>query len=87
MPNVLVDKYSSDLSKDSLAQMIKRFEQTQYNQIMVVPVPDYQVNQYGVVDLGGAKIHAGESRKVLGLVEESDLDKAPSNLAITGRYV
>ena len=87
LPDVLVDKYNSDLSKDNLAQMIKRFEQTQHSQIMVEPVPDDQVNQYGVVDLGGAKIQAGESRKVLGLVEKPDLDKAPSNLAITGRYV
>ena len=87
LPDVLVDKYNSDLSKDNLAQMIKRFEQTQHSQIMVEPVPDDQVNQYGVVGLGGAKIQAGESRKVLGVVEKPDLDKAPSNLAITGRYV
>jgi len=87
LPDVLVDKYISDLENENLAQMIKRFEQTHNSQIMVEPVPDDQVNQYGVVDLDGAKIKPGESCKIKDMVEKPDLDKAPSNLAITGRYV
>jgi UTP--glucose-1-phosphate uridylyltransferase len=87
LPDVLVDKYNCDLQKDNLAQMIKRFEQTQHSQIMVEPIPEDQVNQYGVVDIDGEKIVPGDSRKIIGMVEKPDLDKAPSNLAITGRYV
>jgi len=87
LPDVLVDKYISDLENENLAQMIKRFDQTNNSQIMVEPVPDEQVNQYGVVDLDGVAIKPGESCKIKDMVEKPDLDKAPSNLAITGRYV
>jgi len=87
LPDVLVDKYNSDLENENLAQMIKRFDQTNSSQIMVEPVPEDQVNQYGVVDLNGVKIKPGESCKIRDMVEKPEIDKAPSNLAITGRYV
>ena len=87
LPDALVDKYNCDIEKDNLAQMIKRFEETQHSQILVEPVPEDQVDQYGVVDSGGVKSKAGETWIVIDMLEKPDVDKAPSNLAITGRYV
>ena len=87
LPDVIIDKYKSNPKADNLSQMIKRFEQTGHNQVMVEPVPQAQVHQYGVVDLAGNKINAGEYAIIKNMVEKPSNDEAPSNLAITGRYV
>jgi UTP--glucose-1-phosphate uridylyltransferase len=87
LPDVIVDQYQSNLKKDNLAAMIKRFSETGHRQIMVEPVPQELVNQYGVVDIGGAALAQGENAEIADMVEKPDLDEAPSNFAITGRYV
>ncbi|MDA8940241.1 UTP--glucose-1-phosphate uridylyltransferase GalU [Pseudoalteromonas marina] len=87
LPDVIIDKYKSNPKTDNLSQMIDRFDQTGQNQVMVEPVPQEQVHQYGVVDLAGKNISAGENATIKNMVEKPDNDEAPSNLAITGRYV
>jgi len=87
LPDVIIDKYKSNPKTDNLSQMIKRFDQTGHNQVMVEPVPQAQVHQYGVADLAGEKINAGENATIKNMVEKPNNDEAPSNLAITGRYV
>lgn len=87
LPDVIIDQYQSNLKKDNLAEMIRRFEQTGHSQIMVEPVPASMVNQYGIVDLAGAALVEGQSVPVQDMVEKPDVDEAPSNFAITGRYV
>ena len=87
LPDVIIDQYKSNLKVDNLAQMIDRFERTQHNQIMVEPVPQDEVHNYGVVDLAGKKIQPGENAAITNMVEKPNNDEAPSNLAITGRYV
>jgi UTP--glucose-1-phosphate uridylyltransferase len=67
--------------------MIANFEQTGASQIMVEPVAEDMVNQYGVVDIAGVKLQAGDSAVIKNMVEKPPVDEAPSNLAITGRYV
>ncbi|ROR14844.1 UTP--glucose-1-phosphate uridylyltransferase GalU [Erwinia sp. JUb26] len=85
LPDVILDEYESDLSKENLADMIRRFDETGHSQIMVEPVAD--VTAYGVVDCKGAELKAGESAPMVGVVEKPKADKAPSNLAVVGRYV
>ena len=87
LPDVIIDKYKSNPKTDNLSQMIDRFDKTGHNQVMVEPVPKEQVHQYGVVDLAGIKINAGENAIIKNMVEKPNTDEAPSNLAITGRYV
>ncbi|MBD0409534.1 UTP--glucose-1-phosphate uridylyltransferase GalU [Pseudoalteromonas distincta] len=87
LPDVIIDKYKSNSKTDNLSQMIERFDKTGHNQVMVEPVPKEQVHQYGVVDLAGIKIKTGENAIIKNMVEKPDTDEAPSNLAITGRYV
>lgn len=87
LPDVIIDQFNSNLKKDNLAEMIKRYEETGASQIMVEPVPQQLVNQYGVVDVAGESLTAGQSVAVKDMVEKPDLDEAPSNFAITGRYV
>ena len=87
LPDVIIDKYQSDHRIDNLSQMIKRFETTKHSQIMVEPVPHEQVNQYGIVDVDGVSMQPGDSAKIKDMVEKPEITDAPSNLAITGRYV
>ena len=84
LPDVLVD---SNTEYNDLKQMIERYEQNRYSQVMVEQVASHQVSQYGIVDLDGAVLTASQSAKVYGIVEKPAIDKAPSNLAVVGRYV
>ncbi len=87
LPDVIVDQYLSDPKKDNLSEMISRFEETQNNQVMVEPIPHELVEQYGVVDVNGEKLSEGDSAIINNMVEKPEIDEAPSNLAVTGRYV
>ncbi len=60
LPDVILDEYESDLSRDNLAEMISRFDETGASQIMVEPVED--VTAYGVVDCKGESPEAGRKR-------------------------
>lgn len=87
LPDVIIDDVASDLKKDNLAEMIQRFETTGESQIMVEPVPQNEVDKFGVVDLGDVTINQGESAAILNMVEKPPVDQAPSNFAVVGRYV
>ncbi|MCE9686984.1 UTP--glucose-1-phosphate uridylyltransferase GalU [Shewanella sp. AS16] len=87
LPDVIIDQYQSHLKTENLAAMMQRFDDTGANQIMVEPVPHESVNQYGIVDLAGHQLVQGASAAIEDMIEKPELDEAPSNLAITGRYV
>lgn len=87
LPDVLLADFSADQKKENLAAMIQRFNQTQTSQIMVAPVAQESVSSYGIADCGGVQLHDGESTKIESIVEKPAVDKAPSNLAVVGRYI
>lgn len=84
LPDVLVD---GDTPDNDLKHMLYRYEQSLYSQIMVEQVPDQLVSQYGIVDLGGEGLSASHSVKMNAIIEKPAVGKAPSNLAVVGRYV
>ncbi|MBM7455577.1 UTP--glucose-1-phosphate uridylyltransferase [Oceanisphaera litoralis] len=87
LPDVLIDDAAANLVQDNLAQMLARFNEKAVSQIMVEPVPQEQVNQYGVVDCMGQEVAVNQSKPMTGIVEKPAIDEAPSNLAVVGRYV
>jgi UTP--glucose-1-phosphate uridylyltransferase len=87
LPDVLVDQYKSNLVDENLSAMMNNFSRTGHNQIMVEAVPWENVSKYGVVDCGGQELISGSGAKIEGMVEKPDQDKAPSNMAVVGRYV
>lgn len=87
LPDVLIDEVQSDLTTDNLAHMMRLFDKTKESQIMVEAVPESEVSNYGVVDINGTKLGAGEYCQIVQVVEKPLQDEAPSNLAIVGRYV
>lgn len=87
LPDVLIDDNVANPKKDNLADMVARYNETNISQIMVEPVPEHLVSNYGVVDLGGSFLTAGESAKMTAIVEKPTVEEAPSNLSVVGRYV
>ncbi|NBI12305.1 UTP--glucose-1-phosphate uridylyltransferase GalU [[Haemophilus] felis] len=87
LPDVLLAEFSADQKTENLAAMVKRFEETQISQIMVTPVSEQDISQYGVVDCHGEKLEDSQSAKIYRIVEKPRTEDAPSNLAVVGRYV
>ncbi|MDP5290882.1 UTP--glucose-1-phosphate uridylyltransferase GalU [Oceanimonas sp. CHS3-5] len=87
LPDVLIDDAACNLSQDNLAAMIAAFDDTGHSQILVEPVAEELVDQFGIVDLGEASLAQGESAAIAAMVEKPAREEAPSNLSVVGRYV
>ncbi|MCL1044160.1 UTP--glucose-1-phosphate uridylyltransferase GalU [Shewanella electrodiphila] len=87
LPDVILDEYTADQTTDNLAAMMARYHTSFASQIMVAPVPDNEVNKYGIADCNGEEIAPGDSAKIKAMVEKPAIGSAPSNLAVVGRYV
>lgn len=87
LPDVILADFTANQKTENLAAMIKRFNETQHSQIMVAPVPREDVSSYGVADCADVEIPAGETAKIVKMVEKPSVEEAPSNLAVVGRYV
>lgn len=87
LPDVLIDEAAADASRDNLAAMVRRFDECGHSQVLVEPVAHEQVSNYGVADVAGEKIEAGQASPMGAIVEKPAVDEAPSNLSVVGRYV
>ena len=67
-----------------LRQMVDAFGETGGNLVAVEEVPQHQTNRYGVLD---PMSDDGRLVAIKGLVEKPDPTKAPSRLAVIGRYI
>lgn len=70
--------------KSCLAQMVEAFEETQSNIVAAMDVPDDMTSSYGILDV---KEDMGTIISTNGMVEKPEPGKAPSNLAVIGRYI
>ncbi len=87
LPDVLIDDAACNLTKDNLADMLAHFEQDNISRILVEPVPEQNVNQYGIVNCVTEPTDAMPSVAMTEIVEKPAIGTAPSNLAVVGRYV
>ncbi|CDZ74730.1 UTP-glucose-1-phosphate uridylyltransferase [Peptoniphilus sp. ING2-D1G] len=60
-------------------QLLDKFNEVQSSVIGLYAVERKDVNKYGIVEI--------EENKILSMVEKPDVNSAPSNLAIMGRYI
>ena len=67
-----------------LRQMVDAFGETRGNLVAVEEVPQHQTNRYGVLD---PMSDDGRLVAIKGLVEKPDPTKAPSRIAVIGRYI
>ena len=81
LPDVLVQH-----ERGCLAQMIDaaRTLDANANIVAVEQVPAERISMYGVVGVGE---HKGKAFSITKMVEKPTRNEAPSNLAITGRYI
>jgi UTP--glucose-1-phosphate uridylyltransferase len=73
-----------DAQPSALAQMVEVFKQVDGPVILVERIPKEQISGYGVI--AAEAIRPGVY-KITDLVEKPPADKAPSDLAIIGRYI
>ncbi len=76
------DVISSDVG--CLKQMVEAYEETGGNMVAAMEVSDQNISSYGVLDID--QDH-GSVVTVKGMVEKPETEKAPSNLAVIGRYI
>ena len=79
LPDVIVKGKPSGLK-----QMVDAFAGVGGNIIAVDPVPQDRVSSYGVI---APKSRDGRLIAMSGMIEKPPRESAPSNLAITGRYI
>ena len=84
LPDMVID--NPDGNRDFTA-MANRYRESGKGQVMVESVPEEQVSRYGIVDCYGAQVETGTSAEIRGMVEKPEVEDAPSNLAIVGRYI
>lgn len=70
-----------------LKLLVESAERLGSSVIGVMPVTKPEVVNYGIVDVGGKDGASGQPLAVKGTVEKPAPEKAPSQLAIMGRYV
>lgn len=80
LPDVLVKSETS-----CLAQMVAAYNKVGGNVVAVDAVPQERVSSYGVIAPKGEP--EGALIEMSGMVEKPPVEKAPSNLKITGRYI
>lgn len=79
------DIVNNGQGKPAIQQLIDVYNETGSSVVGVQTVPHEKVNKYGVID-PEEKIN-DRLLKVKTFVEKPDVDKAPSDMAILGRYV
>lgn len=87
LPDVLISEFKANLHQENLSAMVRRFNQTNINQVMVQAVAKELVYKYGIADCKSNQPLPGQSAEVYNFVEKPKVEEAPSNLAIVGRYV
>lgn len=79
LPDVIIKN-----DKSCLAQMVEAYDKVGGNIIAVDQVPEERVSSYGVIT---PVKRDGRLIEMSGMVEKPPREEAPSNLAITGRYI
>jgi len=69
-----------------IKQLLDAYQEKDATILGVQKVPDGQVNKYGIVD-PEFEVQNGNYIKVKNLIEKPAIEKAPSNLAVLGRYI
>ncbi|MEE4313349.1 MAG: UTP--glucose-1-phosphate uridylyltransferase GalU [Desulfofustis sp.] len=67
-----------------LYQMIQEFDRLRASMMAIIEVPKDQTHRYGIID---AEPAFNNTFRVRSMVEKPPPEKAPSNLAVIGRYI
>ncbi|TNF22789.1 MAG: UTP--glucose-1-phosphate uridylyltransferase GalU [Rhodobacteraceae bacterium] len=70
--------------KPCLQQMVEAYEEVGGSMVAAMEVPHDKTSSYGILDVAGEE---GNLISVKGMVEKPEVEAAPSNLAVIGRYI
>ena len=82
---LLGDDVVYNTGKPALRQLIDVYEKTGASVLGVQSVPRDKVSSYGIVASRGT--HDSRAFEVADMVEKPAVDEAPSNMAVSGRYI
>lgn len=81
---LLADDLIHNNKKSCMTQMVEIYEAQKSSVIAVETVPRGETKNYGIVSLDKTK---NSLNRIKSIVEKPSPDKAPSNLAVVGRYI
>ncbi|MBX9617836.1 UTP--glucose-1-phosphate uridylyltransferase [Candidatus Raskinella chloraquaticus] len=81
---LLPDMLHQPKTRPCMAMMVEAYAKNPGNYVAVYEVPESQTHQYGIVGRGK---DVGHGFEITAMVEKPAAGKAPSNLAISGRYI
>lgn len=81
---ILADDLIDGKLRPCMAQMQQIYQEYGSSVVAVQRVPQNETHRYGIVEIEPIGKRVGEIR---GIVEKPSPDKAPSNLAVVGRYI
>ncbi len=81
---LLADDLIHNNKKQCLEQMVDIYNKDEKSVIAVETIPREDTNKYGIVSIDKADSKLGKINKI---VEKPEPAKAPSNLAVVGRYI
>jgi UTP--glucose-1-phosphate uridylyltransferase len=73
-----------DAETPCLQQMVEAYARTGGNMVATMEVPQANVSSYGILDVDAT---AGPTMRVRAMVEKPKPERAPSNMAVIGRYI
>jgi len=68
---------------NTIGEMINNYNTG--NMLAIMDVNKHEVSSYGIITPG--KVLKNNVTEILGLVEKPEIEKAPSNMAVVGRYI
>ncbi|KAA8994935.1 GalU regulator GalF [Affinibrenneria salicis] len=88
LPDVVMDESSADQSKENLALLISRFNETGRSQVLVKHRPYEVLPEYSVVECATPLTKAGDAAAITSMVEKPVAPPVTgSDLSAVGRYV
>jgi len=87
LPDVLLLDPADVPLHSSFTAAVRKARHTGIGQIMVDQVAEQEVDKYGIVDINGSQLTAGDSAPIKRMVEKPKPADSPSNLAVLGRYI
>lgn len=87
LPDIIILDTRNRKRHFSFKKMVDEWNISAVGQVMVGRVSDDSIENYGIVDLNREKSTPFASNKIFGLVEKPQLEDAPSNLGVLGRYI
>ncbi|MBN3117028.1 GalU regulator GalF [Pectobacterium brasiliense] len=88
LPDVVLDESTADQTKENLALLISRFEETGRSQVLVKHRPYEVLPEYSVVDCDKALVNPGDAAAITSMIEKPEApSETGSDLSAVGRYV